>query len=198
MRQGVSRCRWLRRIAASLAATLGGIGCASAHPVDPGQAIALGEDRGILVVHYTSNVRIERLDFGPDVEGLPPGHHTLLFVTRPGRYRWSLVETSGRTRFFLRHRDEFRFRVEAGRINYAGMLELHRGFWSLAVRRIDRSAMAMESIRRDYPGLLERYPMAYTGPGRNVFFEQHRDASMREGTGEASQELSADPRESPP
>lgn len=168
------------------------LGCTGVLPVEPGGAATLEASQGIFVVHISSEVEIASMDFGfgGSVKGLPAGDHIALFVVRSGSYRWrqlELVEARG-VRFRIPYEDEWKFRVEPGHINYAGMIILERNGWlSLSSRHVDRTAVAITDLNERFPELVARYPVAYSGPGRNVFPEHYRAAlSQRRADGGAA------------
>lgn len=109
------------------------------------------------------------------------GTHLLLIAVSAGSYRWSSLGTPSNTedresetvQLLFPYGDEFRFRIEAGRINYAGMLEVGYLEWNVSVRSVDRTALALEEIRSRFPSLLEQYSIVYSGPGRHVFLERY-------------------------
>ncbi|MDJ0847706.1 MAG: hypothetical protein QNK04_04895 [Myxococcota bacterium] len=155
--------------------------------IESGETVELREGEGLLVLHISTNVELSRLSFGlgGSIQDVPEGEHIELFVARAGSYRWTQIRITGRDqpRFRVQREDDWRFRIEAGRINYVGLLELERTDWlRLSGRTIDRSALAMESLRARHPALIERYPLVYNGPGQNVFFEHLRAAAGEVGS----------------
>ncbi len=165
-------------------------GCVTVRPISPGQAVELAPNQGILVVHLSTNTPIKRLTFGfgGEIVDLPAGEHVAVFVTSSGNFSWRKIELPGaiRPRFYMHRAEKQRFSVESGRISYSGMLQLQREHgWRLWFRTVDRSAVAVGMLRERYPKLMERYPIVYTGTGRNVFLEHHR-AALREGPRPAS------------
>lgn len=173
-----------RLVCAAVTAMLGVLGCVTVQAIGEGQTVELGPDEGILVVHLSSNVPVETLSFGfGSISHLPEGDHVILFATSAGSYQWSnlRVTAPGRPRFRLNAADDWSFRVEPGHISYPGMLELElQDWWHLGARAVDRSAVAVETLRKDYAELLARYPIVYTGVGRNVFFERYREVGLPE------------------
>ena len=78
--------------AAALAAIPGAMGCASFVAIRSGEAVDLGPEQGIFVVHISSNVPVERMTFGirGSIGGFPGGEHIVLFVADEGSYQWPI------------------------------------------------------------------------------------------------------------
>lgn len=70
--------------------------------------------------------------------------------------------------------DLWHFTIEAGKINYVGDFEAKSASISRLRRLIlrNRSSWAYEYMQRSLPQLLQQFPMVYSGPGRDDFFEQ--------------------------
>src|SRR5262245_10237973 len=118
--------RFLPGVALALALALG---CAKPRSIAEGVVPTLAPDEGILVVDVEADVPIERLVLsGMTVaERLEPGHHLALLVVGAGSYRWTEVQAPGpfgSVHFRIQRDDEWAFRVEPGRINYAGRIVL--------------------------------------------------------------------------
>ncbi len=166
------------------AALLAAAGCASSGllasswPIEPGDAVSLGANEGLLVVHVRSNVPVQSIDIGgvQAAEGVPEGTEVRLIGITAGTYRWAQMKLQGDT-FLFRDDDRLRFHVEPGVINYVGMVQVERsGQLSLWMNAIDRTAMALERLRERHPDLVARYPVVYSGPARHVFLDRYRDA----------------------
>ena len=212
LRPSTPRCRKLLYVSVALMAIVGAAGCVTVEPVGSDGAIELSPDQGILVIHLSSRYGFQEFAFSsggkiPRIEG---GEQLELFVVRAGSYRFTRINVS-RLRFLLRREDQWEFRIEPGRINYLGMLELRqdvvnvkvRGllvprFVRLSARMVDRSAMAMDSLRERHPGLLERNPLVYSGSGRSVFFEQLRAAELEGHEGRDTGSLAPEPEDTRP
>ena len=65
-------------------------------------------------------------------------------------------------------RYDWSFEVRPGTLYYPGSLEIERWY---GVRSFDRSAEMLERLERDHPDLLKRFPIIYSGPGRDDFLE---------------------------
>ena len=175
------------------------LGCVSVRPLGLEAPFELGPEEGALVVHVRSNAPIVSLEFS-GVEGasdLAPGEHLLLLAVAEGNYAWSEVSL-GYSRFRVGERrnagggyttfiraalqpvrfdigvEKSDFSVEAGRINYPGMLLLDRtGIYRLIAIPIDRTASALAQLQERNPGALSRYPLRYSGRARHVFLERY-------------------------
>jgi len=171
--------RLVRGAALALALVLG---CAKPRPIAEGVVPTLAPDEGILVVDVETDAPIERLAMNGIVvaERLAPGHHLALLVVGAGSYRWTAIQVPGvlgSVRFYIRRDDEWSFRVEPGRINYAGRILVIRrrpglGPYQMHARNLNRSAMAWLELERRRPELVGRYALAYTGPVEDAFLEK--------------------------
>lgn len=156
------------------------LGCVRPRPIAAGDAPTLAPGEGILVVDVESDVPIQRLALSGFVaaERLEAGHHLALLVVGAGSYRWTAIQVPGAfgsVRFRIRREDEWAFRVEPGRINYAGQIFVRRhgsGIGPLFARNLNRSAMAWLELGRRHPELVERYAMHYSGPAEDAFFAE--------------------------
>ena len=144
----------------------------------------LGAGEALLILHVDTDVPLAhvQLNRGRAAEALPKGHHVWLVRAAPGSYRFSslkLTPQAGRARAFqLPLEDEFRFRVEAGSINYPGALVVRsdpygRPAGSVRVRNRNRSALAVRRLRDRHPELLERHPLRYAGQSGDTFLEHY-------------------------
>lgn len=180
------------------------IGCGSVRTVEPGAPPRSGE--GLLVLHIRTDTPLKSVTIGGWARvalDLPSGSHLRVIGLPAGRYRWSrfeLPETIDPTRFGLwgkrqqlefrfRYEEELEFRVEAGCLNYVGLIEIYRqGLLRLGIRPIDRTALALEELRAQFPAYVEQYPIVYSGPGRHVFLERYlaakaaKEAAAKGGT----------------
>src|SRR5688572_22105995 len=188
-------------------------GCASSsllatsRPIDPGDAVGLGPNEGLLVVHVRTNVPIVSVDVGGVIaaEDVPEGTAVRLIGISAGTYRWEQIQVPGGSFVFSDHL-RLRFRVDPGVINYVGMIDVAREGLSLRMDTLDRTSMALEQLRRHHPDLLASYPMIFSGAARNVFLERYvpakairereteqRDATRAKQTSAAAEALFRDP-----
>jgi hypothetical protein len=159
------------------AASLWGAGCVTQRtswPIDPGDPVALGPDQGLLVVHVSTSQRIRSIDIGgvQAAEDLPEGTQLRLIGITAGSYRWSEFEVQD-----VRSARYDSFLV---RNVYVGMIEVERSSsLSVWMDSLDRTAMALEQLRKRYPDLLAKYPVVYSGPARHVFLQRYREATAK-------------------
>jgi hypothetical protein len=171
-------------------ALLAAAGCApsgllaSSWPIDPGDAVTLGSNEGLLVVHVRSNLPIQLIDLGgvQAAEDLPEGTAVRLIGITAGTYRWSEIQLQG-DRFLFPDDRLLRFHVDPGVINYVGMIDVERKGVSLALNALDRTAMALERLRQRYPDLVANYRVVYSGPARHVFLDRYREAAVKPQSG---------------
>lgn len=188
----------------ALTAVACAIGCGSVRSVEPGEPLGLRE--GLLVLHIRTDTPLKSVTIGGSTRlalDLQSGSHLRVIGLPAGRYRWSrleLPETIDPTRFgwpARRQPLEFRFpyaedlefSIEAGRLNYVGLIEIYREeLLRIRIRPIDRTALALEDLRAQFPAYVEQYPIVYSGPGRHVFLERYlaakaaKEAAAKEGT----------------
>ena len=163
-------------------------GCASFRPVEPANGpVSLGRTEGLLVLHVDTDIPLGSIAISgaTAARNLPVGVHTRLVAAPAGSYRWDHIVPLDRgrgLRFMLpTFDDDWLFHVDAGRINYPGLLVVRKGPPGLVVIRMgiyttNRSGMMLRRFERAYPALLEQFPMKYTGRGRDEFLERFRAA----------------------
>jgi hypothetical protein len=163
------------------------LGCTTFRVLDPHAPVVLEEGEGILVVHIRTQVKLHSVkisgalihDAGTE---LPAGEHFTLLAATSGDYRWHRLERvfAPVTYHYEPPKDEgeWDFTVEAGKINYPGLLVVEgvEGHSSLAVRAINQSAMAFFDLERRHPGLIEQFPMRWAGSPRDDFLERYLEA----------------------
>jgi hypothetical protein len=149
-----------RSLALLALATL--LGCATLRPIERGEPFELAPDEGILLVHVASNVPLQSVHISgaTQIRDLKPGHNQRLYVISAGNYRWTRLLLGSRLRYQMFSHDYWRFRVEPGRINYPGMLMVHGprvSFWTA-------------------DSYVFKYPIEYTGRGRDDFLIRYSEA----------------------
>jgi hypothetical protein len=161
------------------------IGCANTRPLDPAAGpIDLAANEGILVLHIRTQVRLAAVEVAgaspQEVAGdVPAGEHLWFLAAARGNYRWRRIRRDFGRIFYYWHLpasdDAWSFTVEAGKINYPGVLEIEgrEGVANLALRTFNRSAIAHAELTRRYPLLLERFPMRYAGSRRDDFLDHY-------------------------
>jgi len=155
----------------------------SAASYRPGASIDLQQGSGLLVVEVEalgpiSAVRIEPIGSmfgGRTLNHLQSGANVRVIELPAGEYRWARVDFADQAfRQAVHDEARFRFKVEAGVINYAGDLCIT----PLANSRrhlvtvTNRAARMLVHLDREFPGVRRRYPMRYQGafPDRFLAF----------------------------
>jgi hypothetical protein len=173
------------------------VGCETVRPIGPGDTLRANE--GLLVLHVRTEAPLRSISIGGEPVPFEVGrgtHLRLIAVSAGGFYRWSGLGVpenlddprgSRTVQFLIRDDTEVRFSVEPGRINYAGMLEVHVAY-GISYRLVDRAAYAIEELRAQFPTWLAQYPMVYTGPARDVFLDRYNAANRAPNRAGASVE----------
>jgi hypothetical protein len=60
------------------------------------------------------------------------------------------------------------------------MLVVERESRAMWINTLDRTAMALEELRKLYPQLTAQYPIVYSGPAPHVFLDRYRAAAKAE------------------
>jgi hypothetical protein len=159
--------------------------CASIRPLDVGERpIALKDDEGILLVHIDTDWRLGSItaaNVGVDkvATDVEPGEHIIFVIAKAGSYRWSRLtglDSNEYVYFDLNDsRKVFGFTVEAGKLNYPGLLSIKsagsRGQYLATIRSINRSVMLFNSLKKSHRPLLETFPIHYAGRGSDRVFD---------------------------
>lgn len=179
-----------------------------ARPIPLEQPALLEPGHGFLLVEIEVNNRVlelsldrveggsERILFGD----LPKGRRTMLLQVQAGEYRWNRVELPGQVYrgreypyvwSFDHDRQHFRFRVEAGKVNYPGILVLsQKGRW-LSMFTLNRSGQLAERLLESADWLLLRYPVVYTGRRRDDFLAYYSGRLQQSRVRSRQQEMEA-------
>ena len=171
------------------------LSCATLRFIDPDEPFELAPDEGILLVHVASNVPLQSVHVSgaSRIRDLEAGHNQRLYAVSAGTYRWSRLVFGSKLRYQMFSHDYWRFRVEPGRINYPGTLMV-RGplvsFWTADsyVFNLNRSALSYKLLEENFSDLLDRYPIEYTGRGRDDFLSYYREAQRALRAAEAPDE----------
>ena len=172
----------------------GGLGCASSVVwVRQGEVPELKPGQGLLVFDLDTDQYVQLLatDGFVAAREVAPGKHFAILAVDAGSYTWTRLEVPGfdmpgwrdwEWKFPLWKWEEgaLDFEVRAGSTSYGGMLLIrelvpaNERFWltnkRLDIRRINRSAMVLGQLERDYAELLAKYPFEYTGGLRDEFY----------------------------
>lgn len=143
--------------------------------VEPGEKPILAADEGLVLVAVDTSQELERVALNKDgkvfgagvMTRLKPGLNYRLYVAPVGEYTWKKITAMSNAMmtfgFNLEDSDEYRFRVEAGRITYPGDL-LYRpsDVWRADIRMVNRALAAMDWLQAQHPGL-KSLPLVYSG-----------------------------------
>lgn len=168
----------------------------------PGATIDLQQGSGLLVVEVEalgpiSAVRIEPIGGmfgGRTLNRLQSGTNIRVIELPAGEYRWARVDFADQAfRQAVHDEARFRFRVEAGVINYPGDLSITPVANSRRhlVTVTNRAARMLVYLDREFPGTRRRYPMRYQGafPDRFLSFaagelgDQLASDALKSGSG---------------
>ena len=176
--------------------------------VDPGEVPELDPDEGLVLVAVDTNVPLHSVKvikdgkiFGPGVlRRLDPGLSYRLYIAPAGTYEWREIELVKRFRYELEDDPEFDFKVEPGRITYAGDL-LFRPvtLWRAEIAVPNRSLAALDWLAREHPAVLAGHAFAYSGHYPDPFPAFYLEALARHPGYEApaSLDLEAPPAPGP-
>lgn len=160
----------------------------------------LANDVGILVLHVDTNAPLSGLEAnGRSISGeLAKGRHLWLVRLPAGRYAWTEIAFAPSpnpndvpswcrrarparfdplTDLKGTRRSEFEFDVATGAVNYPGELILRADYgycgWvaKVTIRNRNHSAMALESLLKQYPALLDSLPVRYAGSSSDEFLQ---------------------------
>lgn len=180
---------------AVLSLVLGGCKSVTLQPVEDG-APGLRHKDGYLVLHTTSNARFEQVALGDltRIAEIPIGTDVRVVAAPAGHYSWSALRAQNLEWELEEDDATMDFEVRAGRLNYPGELVVQRRGLYARVRTRNRSASVLPLLARDFPRLLRRYPLVYTGFQRDDFFDFYNrvNRSMRPPRIRSSQEAALD------
>lgn len=144
--------------------------------VDPGEIPKLAPGEGLVLVAVDTSFALERVALNKDgklfgegtMTQLKPGRTFQLYVAPVGDYAWkriTLLTTSwGRWSVSMEDSDEFRFRVEPGRITYPGDLLVRSTEWARPkVSMVNRALAAMDWLQAQHPLLQKQEQLQYAG-----------------------------------
>ncbi|MFK7897955.1 MAG: hypothetical protein AB8G23_19130 [Myxococcota bacterium] len=163
-------------------------GCSTTHfiRVDPEQALQLEPNEGLLAFHVDSDLALNRLVLTNLIirEPIPAGRRFWIARIRAGSYQWrkvAVAQTNFKgdyriSRSAYQRREELDFKIEAGKINYAGELVVRKGraagssSW-ISVRIRNHAGQAIRTLEREAPQLLDQYPVHTSANTTDRFFE---------------------------
>jgi dipeptidyl aminopeptidase/acylaminoacyl peptidase len=152
--------------------------------IEPGEVPRLDADEGLLVVAIDSNIPLESVKLRREdailgagtLRNIPVGRSYRVFVAEAGDYEWAQLRPFRDFWFDFRDKPGNDFRVEAGRISYAGDLV----FRAAALQDTDwyvtnRGLGAIDWLRRTHPALYDRHDVVYSGRDPDPFPAFYRD-----------------------
>ncbi|WP_170113310.1 alpha/beta hydrolase family protein [Ahniella affigens] len=177
-----------------------------AHWVQPGEPVSLKDNEGLLALvidsdAVVSSVRLDKIGnliASPKLEQLSQGRYLRLLKLDAAEYRVNelVAMNFGRSSIIYEIGDipSARFKVEAGKINYAGDL-VSRGISMRSFRMANRNLSAYVTVQQEYPGLIERFPWRHAMAEPDPYFDfwQTEQAAQKE----PSQPVSALPALTP-
>ncbi len=186
--RGAARA-WRCGLAACLALAPLASGCA-ARFLRAGALVELEPGQGILVVRTGTPEPISLLEVRGQrrLANVPAGTSLRLYVMPAGTYRWGRVavrhwigELLYESGFQMNDDAYWEFRVEPGALSYPGDLLIERDGSGrrFGARVVNRSALAMPWLEQSHAGLLARYPLRYTGFGRDDFYDEYAKLRRR-------------------
>jgi hypothetical protein len=188
-------------LCALFAICIAGCETPKSRPVRANESVELTADQGYLIVHVDTDIALDALVMsGKTVaRSLGKGRHIWMIRVNAGRYRWkriALRDPGGRRplRVEIELDAEFRFAVEAGKINYPGELVIRSaslsrwGDGDVEIRNVNHSAMAVRALLGSNGPILNSFPLRYAGSGDDAFFAHYmraRDEAGAIATGNA-------------
>ncbi|WP_158549183.1 alpha/beta hydrolase family protein [Lysobacter silvisoli] len=173
---------------------------AAMRKIDPGEAPKLAADEGLLalVVDTNSNigsVHVRKAGRGPTegvLDSLPIGRNLQLYALKAGEYEWAEVNiyAGGRRARYTIKDAEYRFQVQAGKLNYSGDLVLRPVSLLRTMMHVsNRSLPVIDWLEAQHPALYAQYGLSYSGRYPDPFPELYR--STRAGNAEPPAKLNA-------
>jgi dienelactone hydrolase len=161
--------------------------------VKPGQTPQLAPDEGLVLVAVDTSVELQGVELNKDgktfgagtMSKLKPGISYRLYIAPVGDYAWRKVQLVPQLGYNLRDSDEFRFRIQAGRITYPGDLLFRPSeMFHADMSMVNRALAALDWLQQTHPALWSRYELAYSGHYPDPFppfyrkaLAQHPDAT---------------------
>ncbi len=157
----------------------------------------LSPTEGYLIVQIDTQVPLDSVEItGFELaHDLPAGEHAWIVRVPAGRYDFVRVRpdvdsgfpqsavlplmrrrTYDASRVVEAWKDQFRFEVRAGAINYPGGLEIRKlrpTAQHLDFRHSNHAARAIRSLEARYGALLVQHPIVHGGPGSDAFLDHY-------------------------
>ena len=176
------------------------LNAAAMRKIDPGEAPKLAADEGLLVLvvdtsTYISSVHVRKAGRGPIegvLNGMGGGRNLQLYALKAGEYEWAELNLYGgnyHARYTIKD-PEYRFRVEAGKLNYGGDLVLRTASLLRTFMHVsNRSLPVIDWLEAQHPAVYGQYGLSYVGRYPDPFPELYRSA--RAGNAEPPAKLNA-------
>lgn len=164
-------CRVLFMLLAVVAAIGASPGADAMRRVEPGEAVTLRPDQGLVLVavdtshdlRAASIRRVGRNHNAGTMRQPEKGLNHDLYVADSGRYGWHNVRTIG-VRWTFQDAEEFQFDVKPGVINYPGDLVFRaEGVFAAESFLANRALAAIDWLRATHPALASRQVFEYSG-----------------------------------
>jgi len=173
--------------------------------VQPGEVPVLAPGEGLVLMAVDSSEELPRVALNKDgqvfgagvMTQIKPGLSYRLYVAPVGDYAWKKVTTLSNAwyscSYNLEDSDEYRFHVEAGRINYPGDLLVRPSSpWRAEIGMLNRSLAAMDWLQAQHPRL-QSAPLAYVGHYPDPFPAFYRQVQATHAVPASEPEWAAPP-----
>lgn len=158
---------------------------AAMEPIKPGQVPVLGPADGLVLIAVDTDVDVYRVRVNRDgkswgdgvMSDLKTGQNYRLYVAPAGNYQWRELQLLYSLRYPLKEDPEFKFTVEAGKINYPGDLVFRpSSLWRADIRTANRGLAAIDWLQATHPILRANHRLAYSGLYPDPFPDFYRQA----------------------
>lgn len=182
---------------------------AGMYPRESGELPTLDDDEGLLLVSIDTEFPLEAVYMKQEgavfnsrvLKNVSAGRATVLVRVVAGRYAWDKLRIGnwGRSSYWWDYRlgndPESFFDVRAGVINYPGDLVVKTiSAGRSYIQRMDHALLAIDWLESDFPGLLKKRPLIYSGPYADPFPAYYLQARDEQGApGSVSGKLLAPP-----
>ena len=169
---------------------------ASMREVEPGSTPALKVGEGLLVMAVDTPVPVYSVRMNRDgklfgsggMRQLKAGRSFRLYAVAAGAYGWRELQMIYGYSYRLADDEDFRFKVEPGRITYPGdLLFRPTSVWRAEFAMANRALAAIDWLRKEHAAIYAAYPLEFTGRYPDPF-----PAFYRTVQGSASLDATAD------
>ncbi len=156
--------------------------------IDPGDAPSLRDNEGLVAVVFDTNYPVISAKFrkvgktiaAPPLRLAANGRTMELYAAPEGEYEWERIlipQGKGRAFYDLADDPDYRFKVRAGRINYAGDLEFRpTAVRRAAIRLVNRSLPVLDWLRANHRVVFDAMEFEYSGEFPDPFPAFHTKA----------------------